>query len=228
MNAPIDSECAGVIAANQVMGLNRAGAEMLMLKSTRRRFAAKEVVFRNGELGDTMLILCSGRLASRTVSGRGDVTYVDVSGPGQFVGTRMVLTSNARHGTDMVALEPTVVRVLRRDAFDEILVEHPRILRSLIDGLLDQADRLTHRVGESNWEKADTRVRRRLVDLAENYEILDVCVITLTHDDIAAASGVTRPTASITVQAGEQAGVLKVGRGRITVPDLNALRAWAQ
>ncbi len=228
MNSPIDTECASVIAANHVMGLNRAGADMLMQKSTRRRFSAKEVVFRSGELGDTMLILCSGRVASRTVSGRGDVTYVDVSGPGQFVGTRMVLTNNARHGTDVVALEPTIVRVLRRDSFDEILVEYPVILRSLINSLLDQTDRLTHRVGESHWEKADTRVRRRLVELAENYESPDGCVISLTHDDIAAASGVTRPTASITVQAGEQAGVLAIGRGRITVLDLNALRAWAR
>ena len=228
MNAPIDTECAAVIAANRVMGLSREGAEMLMLKSTRRRFDAKEVVFRSGDLGDAMLILCSGRLASRTVSGRGDITYVDVSGPGEFVGTRMVLTSNARHGIDVVALEPTVVRVLRRDAFDEILIHHPRILRSLIDVLLDQTDRLTHRVGESNWEKADTRVRRRLVELAENYETSTGCTITLTHDDIAAASGVTRPTASITVQAGEQAGVLKIGRGRIIVSDLEALRAWSR
>ncbi len=201
---------------------------MLMLKSTRRRFAAKEVVFRAGELGDTMLVLCSGRLASRTVSGRGDVTYVEVSGPGQFICTRMVLTSNARHGTDVVALEPTVVRVLRRDAFEEILLQFPIILRALVNNLLDQTDRLTLRVGESNWEKADTRVRRRLVELAENYTTFTGCVITLTHDDIAAASGVSRPTASVTIQAGEQAGVLKVGRGRITVIDLEALRVWAR
>jgi hypothetical protein len=48
-------------------------------------------------------------------------------------------------------------------------------------------------------------------------------IIPITQDVLAQLSGCTRPTANRTLRAGEEAGVIKMTRGRIEILDLTAL-----
>jgi CRP/FNR family transcriptional regulator, cyclic AMP receptor protein len=228
MNVPIDEACSAAIAAQGILGLNRSGADLLMEKSTRQEFSARETIFRNNELGDSMLIVCSGRIALRIVGERRDITFASVVGPGDFVGARMVLAENQRHVFDTIALEDTVVRVLRRKDFDDLQQKHPLVIRAVALRVARENDNLSVRLSEAFWGRAEQRVKRCIAGLVEGNRTATSCVIMLTHEDIACMAGVTRPTASLIIEGGERAGVLEVGRGRIDVHDFDLLKKWAE
>ncbi len=87
--------------------------------------------------------------------------------------------------------------------------------------LAEQLRRSTDRVVEAHYVDAETRVRRRLVDLAEAY---DGGVVPLTQEDIAAMAGTSRATVNRVLRAEASLGAVALARGRTTVLALDELR----
>jgi len=69
---------------------------------------------------------------------------------------------------------------------------------------------------------AETRVRRRLVELAETYED---GVVPLTQEDIAAMAGTSRATVNRVLREEQKLGAVALARGRTSVLDVAELRA---
>ena len=74
----------------------------------------------------------------------------------------------------------------------------------------------------------DCRVWRRVAELADVYgpAVDGAVLIPLTQDDVAHLAGTTRPTANKVLRTGEERGVLRIGRGRIEVLEVDAVRTW--
>ena len=53
-------------------------------------------------------------------------------------------------------------------------------------------------------------------------------LIPLTQDDVAHLAGTTRPSANKVLRAGEERGVLRIGRARIEVLDVDAVAHLAR
>jgi CRP-like cAMP-binding protein len=67
---------------------------------------------------------------------------------------------------------------------------------------------------------AETRVRRRLVELGETYGQNDgATVVPLTQEDLAAMAGTSRATVNRVLRDEERRGTLELGRGRATLVD---------
>ena len=75
---------------------------------------------------------------------------------------------------------------------------------------------------EAHHVDAETRVRRRLVDLAATYE---GGVVPLTQEDIAAMAGTSRATVNRVLREEARLGVVALARGRTTVLEPGELRA---
>jgi CRP-like cAMP-binding protein len=86
--------------------------------------------------------------------------------------------------------------------------------------LAEQLRRSTDRVVEAHYVDAETRVRRRLVDLAAAYES---GVVPLTQEDIAAMAGTSRATVNRVLREEEKLGAVALARGRTTLLDRDAL-----
>jgi CRP-like cAMP-binding protein len=86
--------------------------------------------------------------------------------------------------------------------------------------LAEQLRRSTDRVVEAHHVDAETRVRRRLLDLATTY---DGGVVPLTQEDIAAMAGTSRATVNRVLREEEGLGTVALGRGRTSVLDVDAL-----
>ena len=71
---------------------------------------------------------------------------------------------------------------------------------------------------------------KRVADLTRLYETPgnDVVTIPLTQEDVAHMAGTTRPTANKVLRSGEDAGMLRISRGRIEILDLAALAKLAR
>jgi CRP/FNR family transcriptional regulator, cyclic AMP receptor protein len=194
-----------------------------------RRYRKGEVVAHAGDPADSLVVVVSGRLASRYQTIHGDQTLAGVRGAGMFVATYAVLGTVKRHPAAIVAMEDTVVRLVRAEQFEAIAHEHPEILRVLLTALADESAQFGEQLNVAYWEKAEVRVRRNVCELAEMAwrNGPGPVSVSLTHDDVAAMSGVSRPTASTTIRSAVDAGVFRWGRGKLIVDELSRVRAWA-
>jgi CRP-like cAMP-binding protein len=190
----------------------------------RRRFARREVVFHEGDPGDTLHLLRRGHVAVRMTTPMGDIATIRVLGPGELFGELAIIAPGPRNAT-VVALDQVETLALGGGDFTEVRRRHPAVDRLLLDSAVSEMMRLTAQLTEALFVPAPKRVLRRLVEVAA---LWNGEAIPLTQDDLAQLAGTTRPTANRILKEAESAGLLAVSRGRITVLDRPSLESKAR
>ena len=199
--------------------------DRLLAVSGRRTFARNEVVFHEGEPGETLHIVQSGRLAVRVTSTDGDVATLAILSPGRFFGELALLQEHHTRTATVVALERAETVTLSRAVFAEARRSHPELVDVVTRLLAETVERLSQALLEAMYLGVDERVARRLVELAEIYRSGAArIVVPITQDELAGMAGTTRPTANLVLGRLAEAGAVRLERGRIEVTDLAALR----
>ena len=152
-----------------------------------------------------------GRFGARVLTPLGDSVLVDVFGPGQSFGELALLLPDARRSATVEALEAGETRSVFRDDFSLLQREHPGVKDVLLRLLAEQLRRSTDRVVEAHHVDAETRVRRRLLELAATYED---GVVPLTQEDIAAMAGTSRATVNRVLREEQKLGAVALARGQ--------------
>jgi CRP-like cAMP-binding protein len=198
----------------------------LLTELRRRRFAKGEVIFHEGDPGDTLHLIERGHVAIRTSTPLGDVLTLTVLGPGDGFGEQALLSADARRTASAVALGPAETRSLSRDRFEHLRRSAPSVDRFLVELLAAQVRRLSAQVLDALYLSAEVRTLRRLADLADLFGDRDgpgdgdgPCVVPLTQDDLASLAGTTRPTVNRVLKAAKDDGIVAMARGRIEVRD---------
>jgi CRP/FNR family cyclic AMP-dependent transcriptional regulator len=209
--------------------LSAEDRQRVLQAARRRRFARGEVLFHEGDPGDSLHLVTKGRVAVRVTTPLGDVATLTVLGPGAVFGELALVMPGSLRTATVVALEAAETLSLRREQFDALRREHPAIDRVLIDLLAATVTRLSDKLTEALFVPVDKRLLRRLADLAQEYgQGQPGTVIPLTQQDLAEMAGTTRPTANRVLHDAEQAGLISVGRARITLVDPAGLRRRAR
>lgn len=210
-------------------GLSEADRRNVLALARRRRFGRGDYIFHEGDPGDTLHLLAKGRVAIRVTTPLGDSATLLIVGPGEHFG-EMALVSPAPRNATAVALEPAETLRVHRDEFENLRAREPGIDKLMLDAAIAEVRRLSHQLLEALYVPADKRVLRRLLDLISLYNTgSDVTTtIPLTQEDLAQLAGTTRPTTNKVLRAAEDAGTLRIGRGRIEVIDQAALARRAR
>ena len=190
----------------------------------RRRFAKGAALFYEGDDASTLHLIAKGRVAVRVTTPRGDILTVELLGAGDVVGELAFLTPDARRSATVVALEATDTLVLDRTVFDELTRQDPSVSEVLLHLLAERIRRLDARLLEALYVPADTRILRRLDELAATYG----AVIPLTQEDLAGLAGTTRATVNRVLRREVESGTIALSRGRITVVDPEAVARRAR
>jgi CRP-like cAMP-binding protein len=200
----------------------------LLVRARRRRFAKGEVVFHEGDPADAMHLVAKGHLAVRVTTPLGDAATLLILKPGDFVGEMAVVSPAPRNAT-VIALSSSETLAVHKDTLDELRAEHPAIDRLLIDALISEVRRLTALLLEALYVPVDKRTWRRMLDLAAIYSPgTEPAVIPLTQGDLAQLVGTTRPTLNKLLRSAEDDGLIRSGRGRLEIADLEALARRAR
>ena len=201
--------------------------ELLSL-ARRRRFARHEVIFHAGDPGDTLHLLAKGHVAIRLTTPLGDVATVRVLKAGDFFGELAVVSPGPRNAT-AVAIDAVETLSIHRTEFEALRARQPSVGSVLIEALVTEVRRLAVQLVDALYVPIDTRVWRRLLDLTEVFEEREgVTTIPLTQEELAQVVGTTRPTLNRLLRDCEQAGILRIGRGRLDVIDREALARRAR
>ncbi len=149
--------------------LNAVGSDTLRSLAREVHFTIGELLLREGESGDFMYLLISGRVLAYS----GDLhapMILGIRGPGEFIGEMSMIDGEPRSAT-VVAIEP--VRALRIDhaGLDTMLQQVPDLNRRLMQILslrLRQAE-----AKRSAEQRAGRLVRRQVERLAEEKRALE-------------------------------------------------------
>jgi CRP/FNR family transcriptional regulator, cyclic AMP receptor protein len=193
----------------------------------RRTYRRGEVIFHQGDPGETLHVLQSGRVKIVIDSEAGNEALLNIMGPGECYGELSLIDGGVRSAT-VEALEQVETIVLQRRDFMELVEQNPRAFTSLLINLAGMARRLSDEVANLASLDLEGRLAQKLIDLAARFgkPVGDGTEIDvpLTQEDLAAMIGATRTSVNKVLGWYEDQGAIqRVGR-RIVVRDRERLR----
>ncbi len=208
-----------------------ADARAALVDAARRRsFGRGEIVFHEGDLGDSFHLVRTGRFAVRVVGEHGEHTTIRVLGPGDAFGELSLVRPPAGHRTATVtALEDADTLSISGGSFAALRARHPEVDHLLVRLLAERVEELSERLLEALYVGVDKRVFRRLAELAAVYgNGTDPPCIPLTQEDLAGLAGTSRPTVNQVLRGLAADGTVAVRRGTVVITDLARLQARAR
>lgn len=160
-----------------------------------RTIARNTVFIHEGELGDSLFVILSGRVKVFVADAEGREMVLDFHGPGDYVG-EMALDGRPR-AASVMAVEPTVVSVLTREALRAAIAANADVAMNLICTLIERARIATENVRNLALMDVYGRVARLLLSLAvEQPDGKMVVPERLTQQEIADRVGASRDMVS--------------------------------
>lgn len=206
-------------------GLDDVVLEELARRSGRRSFEAGETIFWEGEQPEGLYILESGWVRIVKSSAQGREQVLQFVGPGETFNTVAIFSAGVNPAT-AIALEPSEVSVLPREAVQEMLLSDPNFALRILENM---ADRLIYLVGLV----ADLSLRSVTGRLAQL--ILDGAVEGVlqrprwyTYAELAARLGTVPDVIQRAIGKLEGDGLIAVTRREIRVLDEESLRDRAE
>ena len=197
-----------------------------------RRFAAGEVVFREGDSSNTCYIVRSGRARAVREHPDGRQLALATFGPGDIFGELAMFDDERRSATveAVEAVEPLETLAILGNELRRCMEQQPHLAIALAASLARRLRATNERLASQSFQTVQSRVASVIANLvdqavAEGASAVDV-PITATQADLAMLAGSSRESASRFLATLERAGVISQGRGRLTVHDPQALRNY--
>lgn len=205
--------------------------ESLADRLRRRRFRRGEVIFHQGDPGDSLHIVASGAVKIVLPSAEGEEAIIATLRPGDFFGELALLDGAPRSAT-ATALEQTETLVLPRQVFAELLDTLPGLRDALFSGLAHELRRLTGHVEELHFLDLAGRLAMRLTRLARETEPDAHGAFRLnwpyTQSDLAAMIGGTRQSVNRLLSELVEADLISIEPDTLVINDLDELARRAE
>jgi len=194
-----------------------------------RVYKAREAIVEKGDPPRELFVLLSGRAKVLTRGSEGADAALNVMGPGQVFGEVAILDGQPRSAT-VVALEECEIAAIDVQAFRDFLAASPVALK-LLGVLAGRVRELTTRLEDRVFLDVPARLAKQLLWLAENHGARTAAgaqiELRLSQQELGDLIGATRESVNKYISEWTRSGVLKQGRDRLEIFDLDALRSVA-
>ena len=193
----------------------------ILAKASELRLPAGQKVFSQGDQPENYVVVTEGcvRVFARSAQGREVVLYRVF--PGQMcLLTTACLLGQTRYNAEGVTELPTVARVLPVESFEQTLRTSPEFQRFVFTGLSMRLASFTERFEHLMLDSVEQRVVRFLLEQSMGRSSVEV-----TQEQLALEIGSAREVVGRQLKALSTAGLIDIHRGRIEVPDRDALTA---
>ncbi len=205
--------------------------ELIAPMLRQRRFRAGETIFHEGDPGDAMHVIASGRAKISIESQDGAEAILVTLAPGDVFG-ELVLLDDAPRSATAVAVEPTVTYTLTQEAFGPLMADNEAFRTAILRTLTLDLRRLTTHVSELHFLDLGGRLASRLARMAEEVapgEMQDVRLgRAYTQSELAAMIGGTRQSVNRVVAELVAEDLLRVEPHDLVVLDVRRMAQRAQ
>ena len=227
-------DTAALLASLEVFSeLEARELEQVAQVAVPRSFDRGEVIFREGDSGDTCYVVRSGSVSIQREhrgpgeAGPGRTLALAELRAGAMFGELAVFGGEVRSAT-AEALEPTAVVAILAADIQRVLRSDPEIALKMLSALAARVRRANERLLQQSFQTVAGRVASALLGqvLARQEEGAgkrDV-LVKATQAEIAQLAGTSRESASRFLATLEREGVVQLGRGKVTVHEPERLR----
>ena len=193
---------------------------MLAALGNRRKFPVKNIVFHEGDQGDHLLIILSGKVKVLLYGKSGQEFILSILGPGHFFGEMAIFETAPRSATVMT-VEPCEFLLLGQEELTGLLRKHPMIAVKILKHLSQRLRKTNEQIRSLVMFDIYGRIGRCLLNLAEtqggraNGQFLVPNRPSL--QELAKMVGCSRETLSRAMKALRENGCLTVTRNTIFI-----------
>jgi CRP/FNR family transcriptional regulator, cyclic AMP receptor protein len=209
--------------------LEAAELERFSRVAVPRSFPAGTRVFHEGDRSDACYIVREGSFRVTREHSDGRAITLATLGPGEVFGELAMLDGDLRSASaealtdgELLALPATDVKGL--------LARHPEISLKLVAALVRRLRAANERISRQSFQTVPSRVAGVLSQLvaetAGSGQAAGEVTIRMNQADLAQLAGTSRESVSRFLADLERAGVVRSGRGRVTVLDAPKLRNY--
>ncbi len=194
-----------------------------------RRFAAGQVIFREGDSSDTCYVVRNGHARALRENTDGRMIALAHFGPGDIFG-ELAMFDDERRSATVEALDAVEAIAIAGSDRRRLMRAHADIAVKLVIGVARRLREANQRLTNQSFQTVQSRVAGVLLRLAEQAQAEGAgagdVVLPVTQAKIAELAGSSRESASRFLANLERAGVITQGRGRVTVHDPEALKRY--
>jgi CRP/FNR family cyclic AMP-dependent transcriptional regulator len=202
--------------------LSEAEIEAIATALPMKTYAAGELLYTPQHPTETLFILKRGRIRIFRVSPDGRALTTALIAPGTIFG-EMVLFGQSMYDSFAEALDEALVCAISRADVHRVLLTDARIAARITEILGTRLAGMERRLSDTVFKTVPQRVASALVALAGEQRRLGLgprtTTVALTHEQLAALVGTTRETATKVLGDFATRGLVRLGRGRITLVD---------
>lgn len=209
--------------------LSLADREALEAASPHRTYQRGELIYSPHHPETTLFIVKAGRVRIFRVAEDGKALTLAILEPGAIFG-EMLLVGQQMYDNYAEALETTTLCQLGTAEVEEHFLSNPKVAVRISRLLGEQVARLEERLTDMALRPLAARAASTLLTLAATAprtRFGSTPAVTLTQEQLAGLLGATREATSKTMAELATRGLIRQGRGRILVEDLEGLRRIA-
>jgi CRP/FNR family cyclic AMP-dependent transcriptional regulator len=204
------------------------GEFLARMPSVTRRFDRKQVVIQKGDRGCFVYTILSGRVKVTAPSLEGRELTFTYLGPGEFFGEVAIVEGTA-HTATVTTIEPTVFQLIDGRDFLRAISDNPRATLSLMAILCARLRRASELAEDLSFLALPVRLAKTLLSLVDSHGIpvsngtrigLQLC-----QQELANLVVTSRESVNKQLRSWEEAGVISLKAGGLTILRLSALRA---
>jgi len=193
-----------------------------------RSFAKGDRVFHEGDRSDACYVVREGEVRVTREHSDGRAIALATLGPGELVGELAMLDGGVRSAS-VEALTDVELLALSAADMRGLLERNADITTKLVVKLAERLRETNERISRQSFQTVPSRVAGVLSQLVNEdgaEQGRDGVTIRMNQVDLAQLAGTSRDSVSRFLAVLERAGVVRVGRGRVTVLEPPRLRAY--
>lgn len=236
MDAGVVSAGSAALTATAVLrrnymfrGLPERTLERIASLAARKVFQKGAVIFSQGDTGDALYGIASGRVRISASGSGGREVFLNIMEPGDTFGEIAVMDGGPRTA-GATAIERTTLIVLKRVDFLALLEREPQLGIHLLKLLCERLRWTSELVEESAFLSGPARLAKRLLILAQLHgrpaagHQTGAMEMQISQAELAHFLGISRQIVNQHLGEWAKAGWVRLGRGRIVVADPAALQ----
>jgi CRP-like cAMP-binding protein len=198
-----------------------------------RRYRRGAPIIVQGDHGDTVFLVLSGRVKVTVNTADGREILLAVDGPGELLGEFEAIDPGGGPRTaGNVALEAVECRAMTGQEFRDLLDSHPSIPLVILRWAIRRLQAADRRRIDAASVDTTHRLARLLLELADNLGQADPSQvdidIPLTQEELASQIAASRDAVVRALTSLRSRHLIATARRRITILDISALRQYGE
>lgn len=197
-------------------------ASILVEKS----YSRKSIVFHEGDHGDSLYTIKSGRIKIAKVAIDGREKTLSILQPGDFFGEMAIFDNMPRSATAEALDSDVRLFALNKKDFERLIHEYPSIALGIMKDLTRRIRQTNQQVEDLAFKDVHGRVSSTLFQLLETEEEISGQTLTrlrMTHQDLANMVGSSRETVTRALNRLQNEGIISISHQQIQILDRDYL-----